>query len=432
MVQTITAKYPTFRNLALKTGYLWLAGKRRDDGAEGLWRIHDTLYDLTEFADRHPGGADWIRLTQGTDITEAFETQHVRNHAEQLLPAYEIRRAQVPRNVRLTFSEQGFYRTLKRRVADRLSDLDQRPARISEFIQDSLLVTTFALAFAAVQLGSYLVVAACGLFLAWTIICAHNFFHRRDNWRMLIFNLTFFSYREWRISHVISHHLYTNSILDLEISYFEPFLCWLPDASQKNHFQRFGAWIYEPLIYVVMFFYELGKRLIDTLYYRSNTFYVEDLIGFVLPVFMYVTGSSSLKTVLTMWFFIVLLASFAFGTISINAAHHHPESVHSGDLIPKDIDFGIYQLATIIDCSESKGSQFKSLTRFGDHCLHHLFPTLDQGLLPQLYPVFYETCSEFQLKYREFPWWRLIIGQFQQLARIEPMTYVPSKMSSSH
>ena len=38
----------------------WLEAKRRDDACAGLWRIHDSLYDLTSFAATHPGGTDWI------------------------------------------------------------------------------------------------------------------------------------------------------------------------------------------------------------------------------------------------------------------------------------------------------------------------------------------------------------------------------------
>lgn len=34
-----------------------------DDNAEGLWRIHNKLYDLTDFIDKHPGGSDWIKFT---------------------------------------------------------------------------------------------------------------------------------------------------------------------------------------------------------------------------------------------------------------------------------------------------------------------------------------------------------------------------------
>lgn len=42
----------------------WMKSRTQDDNAEGLWRVHDSLYDLTEFINWHPGGADWIRLTK--------------------------------------------------------------------------------------------------------------------------------------------------------------------------------------------------------------------------------------------------------------------------------------------------------------------------------------------------------------------------------
>ena len=35
------------------------------------------MHNFDEFAAKHPGGADWIKMTKGTDITEAFEVAHV-------------------------------------------------------------------------------------------------------------------------------------------------------------------------------------------------------------------------------------------------------------------------------------------------------------------------------------------------------------------
>lgn len=64
---------PTGRNDFFKTGYGFLEGRRKDDGAEGLWRIKNKLYDLESFVKNHPGGEEWLILTRGTDITEAFE-----------------------------------------------------------------------------------------------------------------------------------------------------------------------------------------------------------------------------------------------------------------------------------------------------------------------------------------------------------------------
>lgn len=57
-------KYPSLRDDGLKDPVQWLAGKAMDDGAEGLWRIHDKLYDMTKFIKRHPGGAEWLELTK--------------------------------------------------------------------------------------------------------------------------------------------------------------------------------------------------------------------------------------------------------------------------------------------------------------------------------------------------------------------------------
>lgn len=425
LVTSITNKYPTFRDEPLKTPYRWLEGRRHDDGAEGLWRIYDTLYDLTDFVERHPGGPDWIKLTKGTDITELFETHHVTSRAENLLPKYKVREAIQPRNIRLTFKDDGFYRTLKRKVRDKLPELNNAPIKTSNLIIDSLLASTIMFAFLAIKFNSYLMAAACAVCVNWTMICAHNYFHKKDNWRMRLFNLSFFSYREWRISHAMSHHHYANSILDLEVSYFEPFLNWLPDAEKKGLVQRFGAWIYGPIVYAAMTSGEFVKRVLESFKTGKSSFFADDLIAFILPTFMYLVDSSSLMNVLKLWIFIVLLSSFLFGLIGLNAAHHHPEIFHNGDKIPDEIDFGVYQIATVIDRADVKGSQFAVLTSFGDHCLHHMFPTIDHGILPQLYPIFFQTCNEFETVYRECNWLHHIISQHRQLARIETRTYDP-------
>lgn len=102
----------------------WLDTKRDDDNVEdGLWRIRNTLYDLTDFISKHPGGPDWLQMTKGHDITETFITHHVSiDKIEPLLARYQVRDAIRPRNVKLTFNDDGFYMTLKRRVAAKLPE----------------------------------------------------------------------------------------------------------------------------------------------------------------------------------------------------------------------------------------------------------------------------------------------------------------------
>lgn len=59
------------------------------------------------------------------------------------------------------------------------------------------------------------------------------------------------------------------------------------------------------------------------------------------------------------------------------------------------------------------------MTHFGNHFLHHLFPSLDHSYLPQLNEIFKETCAEFELEFRECPWYEQLKGHFKQLARTE-------------
>lgn len=66
------------RDAKFQTAYSFLEARRQIDAAEGLWRIRNNLYDLEGFAKFHPGGAEWIRLTKGTDITELFEVIRFR------------------------------------------------------------------------------------------------------------------------------------------------------------------------------------------------------------------------------------------------------------------------------------------------------------------------------------------------------------------
>lgn len=92
------------------------------------------------------------------------------------------------------------------------------------------------------------------------------------------------------------------------------------------------------------------------------------------------------------------------------------------------MDWGIFQMDAAMDRKEITGSLFLVLTNFGDHVLHHLFPTIDHGKLEYLYPVFLKTCEEFGLKWRLSSQMELTKGQYLQLARIKPNTVERSRI----
>lgn len=312
--------------------YRWLDGRREDENAEGLWRIYDNLYDFTNFIKHHPGGEDWLLWTQGLDITEAFECHHITLKPNALLPKYFVRKAKSPRNFKFTMHENGFFKTLKHRIREKLPTLDKSKKSTSKRILDILLCLTYLLAIASAKYESYVVGAFAGLILTWTVISSHNFFHQKDNWRMKVWNLALFSYREWRISHALSHHIYTNTLHDLEISFFEPWFYWLPSSNIKSRSKSIISVIISPIVYSLLFFGEFIKRIYVTLTTKQQLFHIEDIVvPLSVPFFMFLFGKSDPYFIFKSWMYILWVGSLTFGFIGLNAAHHHPEIVHEGD-----------------------------------------------------------------------------------------------------
>lgn len=252
-VSTVSLKYPTFRDQFIRGTYSWLDGKRVDDEAEGLWRIHDGLYDLSDFIENHPGGREWLQLTTGTDITEAFESHHITTKASLLLPKFYIRSASQPRNYLLTFKEDEFYKTLKRRVAAKIPDLNLRPLTFSNLYCDVILFATITTSVCAARWNNFYLGALAAIFLMWTTVISHNYLHMANNWRMYTMNLSLMSWRDWRVFHCLSHHMLPNSFHDLEVTLFEPHLKWIP-YEDKSFKDRYVSWIISPVVYLVNHF----------------------------------------------------------------------------------------------------------------------------------------------------------------------------------
>lgn len=69
---------------------------------------------------------------------------------------------------------------------------------------------------------------------------------------------------------------------------------------------------------------------------------------------------------------------------------------------------------------EVTGSLFLVSIAFGDHTLHHLFPTVDHSKLPLLYPAFLETCKQFDQNYTFLRLGYLWKGLYTQMLSCEP------------
>lgn len=431
-------KYPLLRDVPPKLPIHWIIAKQQQDGAEGLWRIHDGLYDMTSFIAAHPGGSQWLEFTKGTDITEQFESHHLKGKAESLLPNYFVRKAATPRNYPFTFKEDGFYKTLKLKVMAKVQEMPNDLRKKTDFITDSLLTVFLIMspmccwAFKSNFILGFVTSIINGFVLSHLTTSAHNYFHRTDNWRMYIFNLGGFSFADWRISHAMSHHMHTNTAQDIEVSMLEPFLQFIP-YKNKPFWAQLGAF-YWPIIYIFSNFVAYLVDLIPTLLnYKGKKFQWTNAIPFIGPLWMWMFGGLTLPWTIVLWMVSLTSCSFFFVLYGLTAGHHSHTNFFEGD-IPREqnLDWGIHQLDTIVERIDYAGNHFKSLTRFGDHALHHLFPTLDHAELKYLYPTLLEHCEKFDVQLRTCTFYRALLSKSKQLVRKRPHDFRLKKISNSY
>ncbi|XP_045494027.1 cytochrome b5-related protein-like [Colias croceus] len=428
--------YPLLRDEEPKSGHGWLAAKRIQDGAEGLWRIHDSLYDLTDLISSHPGGSQWLECTKGTDVTEQFETHHIKSVAAEILPKYFVRKTSAPRNSPFTFNEDGFYRTLKMKIAAKLKDVPKDARKKSDFVSDVLFVLLLigsplcCWTWTQHLLLGALSTVVLGYLLSALTICAHNYFHRSDSWRMYLFNVSGFSYADWRITHAMSHHLHTNTAQDIELSLVEPFLQFLPNPNKPIWAQM--AAFYYPIVFAFTSLAVLLKDVVlGVVGHQGVKISWTNMIPFIVPVWMWIGSGLFLPWVIVIWIATVMISSEIFMIFGLTAGHHAHSNFFEGD-VPREeyLDWGIHQLDTIIERVEYAGNHYKSLTRFGDHALHHLFPTLDHAELKYLYPTLLEHCEKFEMQLRMTNFYQALLSHSKQLIRKRPNNFTKRKLIS--
>lgn len=409
------ASYPTDRDTAIKSSMGWLRGKTKDDQCNQLWRIHEDLYDLSNFAAQHPGGRSWIEMTKGQDITEAVETMHWKGIPKSLLAKYRVASAVGPRRYRYTFHEDGFYHSLKKKANKILMENLAGEEWKSKLIQDCLTGSFLLLFFILCLHPSAPIALLAGLLLGLSSSCAHNWFHQGDSkaWRRFYFDLSCLSHHEWRASHAISHHLHTNSLTDVEVTAVEPFLSFLPEA--KNLLQtkfaipllQIFSWIGVPSQLFLRFF---------LVFSGEQSLLVENLFP-VLQYLLLLLTSTPLQA-FWLWFLCHGAAGYWLIITSVTTTHHHPSLWHAGDQPRLDTDWGLHQLDTVRDLD--KRSLLLVLTTFGHHLLHHLFPSIDHSRLEALYPALWETCQEFGESYPFQTLHTMVDGCHRQLTREQP------------
>ncbi|KAI8608722.1 hypothetical protein BC830DRAFT_1174178 [Chytriomyces sp. MP71] len=453
------------RDDPLHSGITYLRGIGKEENIPPtLWRLHNAFYDLTDFATLHPGGVDWIARSRGADITEAYEAMHPdQSVSSVLLKKYFVRNVPAEHLHRvspLTFHEDGFYKTLQARAlpiirAIKASKAGKKPSALdaslptreakllrhgnikdnsytSRLILDMQLFAYIVCLTLAATSGSYLASMAASIAAALVSLSAHNFFHQRNNWRMWTHDVTGFTVAQWRTSHAMSHHFFANTMMDMEVSHWEPFMYLLPKqqgpvGKGAHVLAVIGANIMMGLASTISLFQQIAGTVIEASRCLSNPDklaqnqlsldwlivrqQIKSLIITLSQPLIFLslalaTRGIPFETIAHQYLFQHLFASWVFLSVGLYTSHHQEDVWHQGDKVqrrseieppPVQVDFGLFQLLELRDKVETTNSLWMNINSYGDHALHHLYPTIDQANLPYLYPLLMDHCRRFHV-----------------------------------
>ena len=183
----------------------------------------------------------------------------------------------------------------------------------------------------------------------------------------------------FQISHALSHHIYTNTYADLEVSSVEPLLEFLPveKGPVRTFCQHFLSHVF------ALFSYPASLIVRNYLILFENDEVLPEHALPWLQLLLLMVSTHDPTQAFYLWMTMHCMAGYML-VIQKTTTHHGPELYHAGDKLRTDRDWGLHMLDTTTDMDKSSdtwGFLSKPIvfTTFGNHLLHHMFPAVDHS-----------------------------------------------------
>ncbi|CAM9114501.1 unnamed protein product [Discosporangium mesarthrocarpum] len=411
----------------------------KHNSAKSAWIVVDNkVYDITDFAKKHPGGSEVILLMAGRDATAAFQSYHpFTDKPRKILPKFEVGTI-TSREFPPFKPDSGLYKEMCERVGEyfKKNKIDPKGAWPGVW----RMVLVFCCAMVAylvtngfwpdIPMGLRIVAASLfGVLQALPLLhvmhdSSHTAFGRTPTWHALGGRLFMDFYAganltSWHYQHVVGHHLYTNIFMadpDLPIKQVgDPRR--LVDRQKKSSIYRFQH-IYLPPLYGII---GLKFRIQDitgtfwgkengpvrvnpiTLYRWSEMWFSKAFWAawrFGIPL-MYFEGLGGAKTMILLallseWMTGYYLA-FNFQVSHISTECDYPLGAEDKDVI--DDEWAISQVKSSVDYSHNSPLVTFFSGALNYQVTHHLFPGVSQYHYPAIAPIIMEVCKKHGVKY---------------------------------
>lgn len=420
-----------------------MKGQSLPDGrmSEGVWTIHGRQYDLTAFADSHPGGPWALQLGRNRDCTGLFESYHIFSDMDKLrkiMARFELPESkskatnQKPEDnpTGLIFGD-AFHEDVKSMAKNFFKEKGVSPKMKPWVFTSSIILIIAEVIFAVMILYGYRIGLVLMPLCGWLL--TGNVSHEASHWAVsskpwvnrlmaatsapLSFNST-----TWFIEHIVQHHVYTNDEPDVDLYHFLPIArtTRLTKYVPQFAYQWLAIAMALPttvchLLFVVPLDlltghidpitgkkrYSQCENVEDLVAGAKNEILLEFLLSWIFPFAVFcchgfVRGYC--------WLAILYSISSGLFILFTQGAHLNEDAQTTTAQADRDSvekSWAKRQISTAVNFEPE--SLFWSVASGGLNiqAIHHLLPTISASHLREMWPRFREVCNKHDVELKE-------------------------------
>lgn len=397
-----------------------------------MWSIHGKKYDLTKFLDTHPGGRLILESCKGdTDCTATFESYHSMCNIEKIrsmMQKYEVGESDIkPMH---TFNDQGFYKTVQRRVKKYFHGGDAKISHRANatWVLKAIIVTCLYLmaCYGAFYSDDVFVIrlifSVCAgiLMIQAGFIVLHDASHcalfKNSKVNELLSQITngiiLWDHRMWAIHHSYRHHSFTSDpVLDPDTIHLRPFVKKHKEDKESKYIRFFRH--YPKLTTIMSMFFLPGSCTGQCIVYHLVWKIRGYLWGMKLPDTYKISALEigiKLFMLFSFWYsgsFLIPATYLVFCNISYFLAiipdHDMFQTVENKMLSSSEVpvDWGELQVRNSGNFATDNVLLTELYGGINYQIEHHLFPAIAHIHYKAISHIVKRTCDEFSIPYVE-------------------------------
>ncbi|KAJ0405285.1 hypothetical protein ATCC90586_007324 [Pythium insidiosum] len=424
-----------------KSEFTWQEVAKHNTGDSAWVIIRNVVYDVTEWADRHPGGRELILLHAGRECTDTFDSYHpFSNRAEKILAKYAIGKLVGETEFPTYKPDSGFYKECAQRVGEyfKKNNLDPKNPLAG------LWRMTFVFAVAALAylgMNGQLPVNAAWAMYAWGVVfgvcqalpllhvmhdSSHAACSNSPTWWYIIGRgaMDWFaggSMVSWLNQHIVGHHIYTNvagADPDLPVN-FDSDVRRIVERQVLRPMYKFQH-IYLPPLYGVLGLKFRIQDIVETFVSLSNgpvrvnphplSSWVTMILSKVFWAFYRIWIPLAVLEIPSGTFWgVFFLAEFVTGwylAFNFQVSHVSTECIYpNGEEAASEIDdeWAISQVKSSVDYAHGSAIMTFLSGALNYQVTHHLFPGVSQYHYPAIAPIIMDVCKKYKIEYKVLP-----------------------------